>query len=114
MTVIEHSGTQIEIDDEGYLRDHCAWNPAVARALAEREGAGELTQERLDIITFMREYYLQYHAFPLLRGVCRRVNQPKDCYQETFMDPLLAWKIAGLPKPDEHVIGELRGEGGVV
>jgi hypothetical protein len=24
------------------------------------------------------------------------------------------WKIAGLPKQDEHVIGEIRGEGGVV
>jgi TusE/DsrC/DsvC family sulfur relay protein len=114
MPVIEYSGIRIEIDDEGYLTDHCAWNPTVARALAEREDVGELTQEKLDIILFMREYYLHYHAFPLLRGVCRRVNQPKDCYQEAFMDPLVAWRIAGLPKPDEHVIAEIRGEGGVV
>lgn len=114
MPVIEYAGTKTEVDDEGYLTDHRAWNPTVAQALAEREKVGELTQERLDIITFMRAYYLQYNAFPLLRGVCRRVHQPGDCYSETFMDPLVAWKLAGLPKPDEHVIGEIRGEGGVV
>lgn len=33
---------------------------------------------------------------------------------ENFIDPIKAWKIAGLPKPDVHVIAEIRGEGGVV
>ena len=114
MAIIEHSGVKIELDDEGYLTDPSSWSPAVARLLAGREKVGELTQERLDIIMFMREYYLQHNAFPLLRGVCRRVNHPGDCYSETFLAPLVAWKIAGLPKPDEHVIGEIKGEGGVV
>lgn len=114
MPLIEVGRIKITVDDEGYLVDPAEWNEKVAGFLAEREGVGELTKDRLDIIKFMREYYKEHHAFPLLRGVCRRVNQPKDCYRETFMDPLAAWKIAGLPKPDEHVIGEIRGEGGVV
>ncbi len=113
MPFIEYGGFEIELDNEGYLVNTDQWNEKVARALAQREGIGDLTKERLDIIRFMREYYEQYNAFPLLRGVCRKVHQSKDCYSEKFIDPLKAWKIAGLPKPDEHVIAEIRGEGGV-
>jgi TusE/DsrC/DsvC family sulfur relay protein len=114
MPTIEYEGKRIEVDGEGYLVNLNDWNEKVALALAQREGIKDLGEDRMDIIKFMRDYYKQYSAFPLLRGVCRRVHQSKDCYSETFMDPLAAWKIAGLPRPDEHVIGEIRGEGGVV
>jgi tRNA 2-thiouridine synthesizing protein E len=113
MPLIEYAGLKIELDDEGYLANVDSWSEAVAQALARREGIDELTRDRMDIIHFMREYYKQYNAFPVLRGVCRRVHQSKDCYSEKFIDPLKAWKIAGLPKPDEHVMAEIRGEGGV-
>ncbi len=114
MPSIQYAGLKIDLDDEGYLLNTDHWNETVAQAMAQREGIGELTRDRMDIIKFMREYYKEYNSFPLLRGVCRRVHQSKDCYSEKFLDPLKAWKIAGLPKPDEHVIGEIRGEGGVV
>lgn len=114
MPAIECLGRKIAVDDEGYLVNMDDWNEDVAAVLAREERVGELTKERMDIIKFMREYYRQYNAFPILHGVCLRVHQSKDCYRENFMDPLQAWKIAGLPKPDEHVIGEIRGEGGVV
>lgn len=114
MPLIEEAGMKIMVDDEGYLLNPDEWNEKVAAALAQKEGVGELTKDRMDIIKFMREYYKEYNSFPLLRGVCRRVHQSKDCYRESFMDPITAWKVAGLPKPDEHVISEIRGEGGVV
>jgi len=113
MPHIECAGVKIELDDEGYLANIDSWNEAVAQALARKEGIEELTRDRMDIIHFMREYYKQHNAFPVLRGVCLRVHQSKDCYSEKFIDPLKAWKIAGLPKPDEHVVAEIRGEGGV-
>ncbi|MCL5061885.1 MAG: hypothetical protein M0Z70_01195 [Nitrospiraceae bacterium] len=34
----------------------------------------------------------------------KNVRQPKNCINEQFMDPLTAWKIAGLPKPDEAIV----------
>ncbi|MGE5894509.1 MAG: TusE/DsrC/DsvC family sulfur relay protein [bacterium] len=114
MAFIEYGGKKVPVDDEGYLVNPDEWSEGVACALAEREGVEELTKDRMEIIGFMRDYYLQYHAFPILRGVCRNLHKAKDCFSETFLDPVVAWKIAGLPKPDEHVIGELRGEGGVV
>ncbi len=114
MPVIEYEGERIEVDDEGYLVNFDDWNDTVALVLARSEGIEKLGGDVMDIIKFMRDYYKQYSAFPLLRGVCRRVHQSKDCFSEKFIDPLKAWKIAGLPRPDEHVIGEIRGEGGVV
>ncbi len=114
MQTIECKGVEIRLDDEGYLLNLADWSEDVACALAEKEGVEELTKDRMDIIRFMREYYKTYNAFPILRAVCRNVHQSKDCFSEKFIDPLKAWKIAGLPKPDVHVIADIRGEGGVV
>jgi tRNA 2-thiouridine synthesizing protein E len=114
MEVIEYGDMKIHVDDEGYLVDASEWNEKVACGLAEHEGIEELTRERMDVIRFMRNYYDQYHAFPILRSVCRNVHQPKNCVREDFLDPIRAWKIAGLPKPLDQVVSELEGKGGVV
>ena len=107
MPIIEYSGMKIDVDDEGYLINFDAWNETVACALAEREGIEELTKERLDIIKFIREYYKKYNFFPILNAICKNVHQPQKCVSEEFMSPLLAWKLAGLSKPDELIINLL-------
>ncbi len=104
MPVIEYGSLKISVDDEGYLSKFDDWSESVACALAEREGIEELTKERLDILKFIRTYYKQYNYFPILNAVCKNVHQPKDCINEEFMHPLAAWKLAGLPKPDETLI----------
>lgn len=114
MSVIEYAGVKIEIDDEGYLKNTDDWNEKVSCALAENEGVEELTNDRIEIIKFMRDYYSKFNIFPILGAVCRNVHQPKGCVREGFIEPLKAWKIAGLPKPSEQVISYLKGEGGVV
>ncbi|MBI5100665.1 MAG: TusE/DsrC/DsvC family sulfur relay protein [Nitrospirae bacterium] len=103
MPVIEYLGTRITLDDDGYLVNTGDWNETVARALAEREGAGEMTKDKMDILKFMRHYYEEYNFFPILRFVCKNVGQPKDCVTEKFIEPVIAWKIAGLPNPGDEV-----------
>jgi len=107
MTVIEYAGTSISLDDEGYLEDNGEWNENVARGIAENLGISELTDEMMDVIRFLRTYYMNYNAFPMLKSVCKNVHQPKDCVNEEFIDPLNAWKIAGLPNPGDEVISYL-------
>lgn len=114
MPVIDYAGLKIEVDEEGYLIKTDEWNEKVGCGLAENEGIEEITPERMDVIKFMREYYSKYNVFPILDAVCRNVHQPKNCVREKFIDPLKAWKIAGLPKPSEQIVSYLRGEGGVV
>jgi len=99
MPVVETGGIKFEVDGEGYLVNIQDWNEQVACGIAEREGLDELTKERMDIINFLRKYYMEFHAFPILRGVCRDIHKPKECVKDEFVDPIKAWKIAGLPNP---------------
>ncbi|MBI4689975.1 MAG: TusE/DsrC/DsvC family sulfur relay protein [Nitrospirae bacterium] len=108
MPVIEYSGARVNVDDEGYIVNFEDWNGDVACALAEKEGVEELTKEHIDILKFIREYYRAHHFFPVLNAICKNVHQPKNCVNEKFMDPLVAWKIAGLPAPDDLIINLLK------
>ena len=104
MPEIDHEGLKITIDEDGFLSRLEDWTETVARVLAAREGITELTEDKLDILRFMREYYKKHQFFPIVRFVCKNVHQPRNCVTEQFMDPVKAWKIAGLPNPGEEVL----------
>lgn len=108
MPAIEFSGKKITLDEDGYLTRFEDWNEDVARALAEREGVGSLTKDRMNILLFMRDYYKNFNSFPILNAVCKNIHQPNDCTYEQFPDPIIAWKIAGLPKPTTEVFSLIR------
>ena len=104
MPVILHNDLKITVDDDGFLTDLEDWSETVARVLAAQEGITELAEDQLDILKFLREYYKKYNFFPIVRYVCKNVHQPRNCVTDKFMDPVTAWKIAGLPNPGEEVI----------
>jgi len=104
MPMIEHEGLKIAIDEDGFLVRPEDWTEKVARVIASREGIAELTEDKLDILRFLRAYYEKHQFFPIIRSICKNVRQPKTCVTEQFMDPVKAWKIAGLPNPGEEVI----------
>jgi len=104
MPVVEYGDIRVDVDAEGYLVNMDDWNEKVANAMAVKEGVGELTAERMAIIRFLREYYKEYNYFPILNAVCLNVHQPNQCMKEQFIEPLKAWKIAGLPKPNDIVL----------
>jgi TusE/DsrC/DsvC family sulfur relay protein len=103
MAMIESEGTKVEIDDAGFLVNFEEWNEKVAAVLAGREGIGRLSKDSLDILIFIRSYYREHRFFPILRAVCKNIHQPGNCVTESFMDPVKAWKIAGLPNPGDEV-----------
>ncbi|HTP04241.1 MAG TPA: TusE/DsrC/DsvC family sulfur relay protein [Nitrospirota bacterium] len=103
MPVILHEGLSITVDEDGFLARLEDWTEKVARALAAREGIGELSDDKIDILKFLRTYYLKHRFFPIVRFVCKNVHQPRNCVTEQFMDPVTAWKIAGLPNPGDEV-----------
>jgi tRNA 2-thiouridine synthesizing protein E len=103
MPVIEYEGLKINVDEDGYLVKLEDWTETLARALAEQEGIHDLSEDQLDILRFMRQYYQKYQFFPIVRFVCKNVGQPRNCVTEKFMNPVTAWKVAGLPNPGEEV-----------
>jgi tRNA 2-thiouridine synthesizing protein E len=100
MSTIEYNGKKIMVDDNGFLANQNDWNEEVALALASQEGFDSLSTEQMEIIRFMREYFLKYKVFPILNNICRIAHQPKQCVDNQFTDPEKAWKIAGLPKQE--------------
>lgn len=100
MAQLGYSGGSVEVDGDGFLTNAEEWNENVAQALAAQEGLGELSDEMLEVIRFMRTYYKKFKAFPILSYVCKNIHQPRDCVNEEFINPEKAWKIAGMPKLD--------------
>ena len=98
-----------KLDADGFLIDFSSWNEEVACALAERTGMTpcDLTPERMRILRFLREYYQEFTAFPVVGYVCKNTDQPRACMYEEFLDPIRAWKIAGLPKPTTEVLAQI-------
>ena len=111
MPIWEYAGNRVEVDEEGYLVRFEDWNERVACLLAEREGIADscpLTEERMAILKFMREYYRKFDSFPVIQKVCKNVGLSKSCAYDHFMDPIQAWRIAGLPKPTTEVFGYIK------
>lgn len=107
MLVVENTEKKGAVDEEGYLVRFEDWDENVARMLAAREGIQELSPDSLNMLKFIRDYYKTYNFFPIVRSICRNLREPKNCVQEKFINPLIAWKIAGLPHPDEPLISLL-------
>lgn len=111
MTTLTYDNKTITLDSEGYLEDFESWTEETACALADNEGVSRecpLSTERMDILKFIRDYYRKFEAFPIVRAVCKNVGQSRDCQYQQFPDPIVAWKIAGLPKPTPEVFAKIK------
>lgn len=101
MPALEMKGTQVDLNDEGFMTDSSQWTPELAEALAEKEGIGPLTERHWKVITFCREDTAQNGQPPGLRRISKLSGVPtKEMYQLFPKGPgKLAAKVSGLPKP---------------
>ncbi len=102
-TALESQAKNLELDEDGYLRDIDTWDVRVAEQLAKLEGVGELTAEHWKLITAIRLHYERNKVSPLCRDILIEAGYSKmDMYR---LFPSLgyrsAYKLAGLPKPVE-------------
>jgi tRNA 2-thiouridine synthesizing protein E len=103
MATIDFKGNAIELNEEGFLVDPGIWNEELAVALAKHEeGLEELTEEHWAVIKFIRSYFEEKQAAPMVRAVCKgsgvRLQQIYDLFPSGPAKG--ACKLAGLPKPD--------------
>lgn len=101
MPMLEFSGLQVEVDEDGFIQDPASWSEDLARAIAQTEDVPELTEEHWKIINYLRDYYKQFGIAPMVRKLCKDTGIPlKDVYAMFPSGPAKgACKIAGLPKP---------------
>ena len=100
-------GTEIELDDEGYLLNTNDWSPQVTELLA-REMDIELTDERLEIVHFVREQFEERECISEMRTLLKtlRERHGKETATRKYVYNLFpygygqqACKIAGMRKP---------------
>ena len=109
-TLISGNKTVV-VDDEGFLDDSQIWDEDVARMLASHEGIEQLDENKLKIVHSLREHYKKHESFPILGKICKvSGNRSRDCVSEEFINPMLAWKIAGLPKPSNIFYTSMDGK----
>lgn len=98
---------QLELTDDGYLRNLHDWSPQIAAELAHRQNI-TLTAEHWEIINLLREFYLTYNASPAMRTLVKAVQQKYGAEKgnSIYLHSLFpdgaakqANNIAGLPKP---------------
>ncbi len=94
-----YAGVEVEVDEEGYLKDMNQWTPQVAEAIAQELGI-TLTDQHWKVINYLREKAKEGQEVTMRKLGKSGVVSIKELYQLFPNGPLKkAAKIAGLPKP---------------
>ncbi|GAA6206675.1 MULTISPECIES: TusE/DsrC/DsvC family sulfur relay protein [Thalassotalea] len=104
---IVFKGKEIETDAQGYLVNYLDWHRELAEILAKNDNT-ELTQAHWEVITFVREFYLNYKTSPAIRALTKAMKAEfgEEKASSRYLYRLFpegpakqATKYAGLPKP---------------
>lgn len=97
----------IALDKDGYLLELERWSPAVAEALAAREGL-TLSPEHWEVLDLLRAFYQEFQLSPATRPLIKytALKLGPEKGNSLHLNRLfkgtpakLAAKLAGLPKP---------------
>ncbi|WP_392560226.1 TusE/DsrC/DsvC family sulfur relay protein [Orbus mooreae] len=101
------NGQIIETDESGYLKNWQDWSPELINSIANNESI-ELTDAHLEVIYFVRDFYLEYKTSPAIRALVKAMEKKfgpekgnsRYLYRLFPEGPAKqATKLAGLPKP---------------
>ena len=101
MPVMDVLGSQIDVDEDGFLEDPACLEQDLATAIAKIEDVEVLTEDHWKVVNYLREYYKQFGIAPMIRKLCKDTGYPLKTIYELFPSGPAkgACKIAGLPKP---------------
>jgi TusE/DsrC/DsvC family sulfur relay protein len=101
MDYITVKGTQIEVDEDGFIVDPEVWNEDLVMAFAKLEGVEALTENHWKVINYLRDYFKKFGIAPMIRKLCKETGfSLKEIYDMFPSGPAKgACKLAGLPKP---------------
>jgi tRNA 2-thiouridine synthesizing protein E len=101
MPMRDFAGTEIEVNEDGFIADPQVWNDTIAGILAGDEEVETLTEDHWKVVKYIREYYLKFGIAPMIRKLCKESGYDLGTIYELFPSGPAkgACKIAGLPKP---------------
>ena len=99
-------GTELEIDEDGFIQEPDKWSEGVAEDLAKLEaayapGEDKMGEDHWKLVNYLRNYFLEYEIAPPIRMLVRQTGIDQKRIYELFpRGPAVgACKVAGLPKP---------------
>ena len=96
-------GTEVEVDEDGFICNFDDWNEEVTVEFAKTEeiDEGDWTEEHWEVVYYLRRYYQKFGVAPMIRKLCEETEFPlKKIYALFPTGPAKgACKVAGLPKP---------------
>lgn len=107
MHLINISGRDITLDNDGYLLNLNDWDNNVANILATQENIS-LTPAHWEIIALLQEFYREFELSPAMRALVKYTEKKlgpekgRSVYLLQLFPPSpakIASKIAGLPRP---------------
>lgn len=94
------AGSEIDVNEEGYLTDMTQWSEAVAEAIAGEEGISPLNEGHWKVIRYLRQQQEKGAALTIRSMGKSGVVTTKELYELFPGGPLKkSSKIAGIPKP---------------
>ncbi len=105
--MIEYQGQIIETDPQGYLKNVQDWQPELMPLLAQEEEI-ELTDDHIEVILFVRDFYIEFNTSPAIRMLVKAMSKKygEEKGNSRYLYRLFpkgpakqATKLAGLPKP---------------
>jgi TusE/DsrC/DsvC family sulfur relay protein len=101
MPIVNLSGIEVDVDEDGFIQQPDLWNEALAAALAKTEEVEELTEDHWIVINYLRDYYQEFGSAPMIRKLCKKTGFKLKYIYELFPSGPAkgACKVAGLPKP---------------
>ncbi len=100
-------GSELELDDKGYLLDPLRWTAEVSRHMAAADGV-ELNPDHWVILKIFRDYFARFDIDPPMRALVRvaREQLGEDKGNSRYLYQLFpagpatqACRYAGLPRP---------------
>ncbi len=105
--LIKVNGKEIEVDQDGYLKNLAEWTPEIASVIALQENI-HLSEAHWEIIYLMQAFYREFKISPAMRALVKYTEKKlgqdkgKSIYLMSLFPPSpakIASKIAGLPRP---------------
>lgn len=90
-------------DEEGFLKSPDLWSLALAREMAEDQFNIEMTELRIQAVSYVREYYQEWGTLPMVRTIRNYLKISSEQFDELFRRKEssargVLCKISGLPR----------------
>jgi TusE/DsrC/DsvC family sulfur relay protein len=91
------------LDEEGFVIDSKAWSEDLSKKMAETQFNIALTEQHLQVINFVRQYYFKWETLPMIKTIRDQFKLDSNKLDEMFSVSKstsrgVICKLGGLPK----------------